>query len=78
MSREILLDYYGENFNTTIYLKNKDENTDISILKTKDPSDFWNGSEIEILIDNNIFNELYEKLFTINTNGNPPAMPGRL
>jgi hypothetical protein len=67
MSREILLDFYGENFATTIYLKSGNENEQISILKTKDdPTDFWNGSELEILIDNNIFDELYEELFNIN------------
>jgi hypothetical protein len=67
MSREILLDYYGENISTTIYLKSRSENDEISILKTKEPSDFWNGSEIELLIDIDIFNELYEKLIGIDT-----------
>jgi hypothetical protein len=66
MAREILLDYYGVDRDITIYLKSKDENNETSTLKTKDDSGFREGPEIELQIDNSIFNELYEILFNTN------------
>ena len=68
MSRNIVLDYYGEDFKVTIYLKPKNENNEEKTsLKTKDdPADFWEGGELEIDIDNVLFNKMYDVLFNVN------------
>jgi hypothetical protein len=67
MSREIILDYYNINNKITIYLTNKDENNDTATVKTTLEKSITNiGGEVEIVIDNNIFNELYEELFNID------------
>lgn len=63
-----MLHYYSEVFMTTIWLTSKSEdNKERSIIKIKDDDiRFWDGAEIEIPIDDDIFNKMYEVLLNID------------